>query len=308
MPLYQIDANNLKPIKKTEFKYERDLQKLTENNMEEVFNLKFVDSEFQLDNLRIDTLAFNEETNSFVIIEYKKSKNYSVIDQGYSYLSLLLNNKAEFVLKYNQKFNTNYGKEDIDFTQSKIMFIAPNYTTYQLKSIEFNDLAFELWKVTKYSNNTVLYDKLNISENKASIKEVKTTNKKEDVNKEIIKYTEEMCFNNKPDNIKELYENLKERILNEFEDIEIVATKLYIVFKTSNKIIISIEAFKGQLKGWINLKNTKLIDPFNKTRDVSNIGHHGIGDYEMKIANDEDIDYFISLFKQAYKREIMKFT
>lgn len=24
--------------------------------------------------------------------------------------------------------------------------------------------------------------------------------------------------------------------------------------------------------------------------------------------NDEDIDYFISLFKQAYKREIMKFT
>lgn len=304
MLLYQIDANNLKPIKKTEFKYERDLQKLTENNMEEVFNLKFVASEFQLDNLRIDTLAFNEETNSFVIIEYKKSKNYSVIDQGYSYLSLLLNNKAEFVLKYNQKFNTNYGKEDIDFTQSKIMFIAPNYTTYHLKSIEFNDLAFELWKVTKYSNNTVLYDKLNISENKASIKEVKTTNKKEDVNKEIIKYTEEMCFNNKPDNIKELYENLKERILNEFEDIEIDATKLYIVFKTSNKIIISIEAFKGQLKGWINLKNTKLIDPFNKTRDVSNIGHHGIGDYEMKIANDEDIDYFISLFKQAYKEKL----
>ena len=291
MPLYQIDANNLKPIKKTEFKYERDLQKLTENNLEEVFNLKFVASEFQLDNLRIDTLSFNEETNSFVIIEYKKSKNYSVIDQGYSYLSLLLNNKAEFVLKYNQKFNTNYGKEDIDFTQSKIMFIAPNYTTYQLKSIEFNDLAFELWKATKYSNNTVLYDKLNISENKASIKEV-------------IKYTEEMCFNNKPDNIKELYENLKERILNEFEDIEIVATKLYIVFKTSNKIIISIEAFKGQLKGWINLKNTKLIDPFNKTRDVSNIGHHGIGDYEMKIANDEDIDYFISLFKQAYKEKL----
>ena len=64
------------------------------------------------------------------------------------------------------------------------------------------------------------------------------------------------------------------------------------------------EAFKGQLKGWINLKNTKLIDPFNKTRDVSNIGHHGIGDYEMKIANDEDIDYFISLFKQAYKEKL----
>lgn len=303
MSLYQINNNHLKPIKKTEFKYEKDLQKLTENNLEELFNLKFVASEFQLDNLRIDTLAFNKETNSFVIIEYKKGKNYSVIDQGYSYLSLLLNNKAEFVLKYNQKFNTNYGKEDIDFTQTRVMFIAPSYTTYQLKSIEFNDLAFELWKVTKYSNNTVLYDKLNISENKASIKEVKTTNQKEKVDKEIIKYTEEMCFKDKPDNIKELYKNLKEQVLNEFEDIEIVATKIYIVFKTNNQIIISIESFKTHLKSWINLKNTTLNDPFNKTRDVSNIGHHGVGDYEMKIANDDDIDYFISLFKQAYKEK-----
>ena len=303
MSLYQINTNHLKPIKKTEFKYEKDLQKLTENNLEELFNLKFVASEFQLDNLRIDTLAFNEETNSFIIIEYKKGKNYSVIDQGYSYLSLLLNNKAEFVLKYNQKFNTNYGKEDIDFTQSKIMFIAPSYTTYQLKSIEFNDLAFELWKVTKYSNNTVLYDKVNINDNKASIKEVKTTNQKEKVDKEIIKYTEEMCFNNKPDNIKELYENLKERILNEFEEIEIVATKLYIVFKTNNKIVVSMEPFKAQLKCWINLKDSDLDDPFKKTRDVSNIGHHGIGDYEMRIANDEDLKYFISLFKQAYKEK-----
>lgn len=31
---------------------------------------------------------------------------------------------------------------------------------------------------------------------------------------------------------------------------------------------------------------------------------HGIGDYEMKIANDEDIDYFINLFKQAYKEKL----
>lgn len=66
------------------------------------------------------------------------------------------------------------------------MFISPSYTTYQLKSIEFKDLAFELWKVTKYSNNTVIFDRLNIYENKASIKEVKTTNIKEKVDKEIL--------------------------------------------------------------------------------------------------------------------------
>ena len=47
-----------------------ELQTLTEKNLEELFGLKFVATEFQVDNLRIDTLAFNEETKSFVIIEY----------------------------------------------------------------------------------------------------------------------------------------------------------------------------------------------------------------------------------------------
>ena len=77
------------------------------------------------------------------------------------------------------------------------MFIAPSYTTYQLKSIEFNDLAFELWKVTKFSNDTVLYDPINVSENKASIKEVSSAlpnNEKAKVNREIKKYTVDDVF------------------------------------------------------------------------------------------------------------------
>ena len=152
MAIYNIENGKLTPIKQVKFKNERELQRLTEENLEELFNLKFVATEFQVDNLRIDTLAFNEETKSFVIIEYKNLKKYSVIDQGYSYLSLLLNNKAEFVLKYNLVFNTSLSKEDIDFSQTSVMFISPSYTTYQLRSVEFSDIAFELWKVIKYSN------------------------------------------------------------------------------------------------------------------------------------------------------------
>ena len=86
MSIYNINENNLSLIKKVDFKKERELQRLTENNLEELFNLKFIATEFQVDNLRIDTLAYDSETNSFVIIEYKNTKNYSVIDQGYSYL------------------------------------------------------------------------------------------------------------------------------------------------------------------------------------------------------------------------------
>lgn len=305
MPIYNIKENNLSLIKKVDFKNERELQKLTENNLEELFNLEFVATEFQVDNLRIDTLAFDSETNSFVIIEYKNVKNYSVIDQGYSYLSLLLNNKAEFVLKYNQVFSKNNGKEDFDFTQTRVMFISPSYTTYQLKSVEFSDIAFELWKVSKYSNDTVLFDKVNNTDTSASIKQVTNSDKtKQKVNKEIKKYTEADTLNGKSDDIVSLYENLKEYLLSQYDDIEIVHLKYYLVFKVNNKIIASLSVLAKSLKTWINLKDSDISDPDNRIRDVSNIGHHGVGDYEFNITSEDDFFYFNRLFKQSYDEKL----
>jgi len=96
MTLYDIEGDKLIPSE-IDFDRESKLQRLTENNLEELFNLKLLDTEFEYRRLRIDTLAFDTESNSFVIIEYKNKLEYSVIDQGFSYLSLLLNNKCHFI-------------------------------------------------------------------------------------------------------------------------------------------------------------------------------------------------------------------
>lgn len=305
MPIYNIEGKKLTPIKQVKFKNERELQNLTEDNLEELFGLKFIASEFQVDNLRIDTLAFNEETNSFVIIEYKNVKNYSVIDQGYSYLSLLLNNKAEFVLKYNLVCNTALSKDEFDFSQTNVMFISPSYTTYQLRSVEFSDIAFELWKVVKYSNGTILFDKVNNTDTQASIKQItKENTKKDKVNKEIKKYTEEDTLMNKSEDIVSLYDNLKELLLSNYDDLEINHWKYYVAIKVNNKIVATVSVLSKSLKTWINLKETELHDPDGKVRNVSEIGHHGIGDYEYVIKSEDDLYYFNKLFKQSYDEKI----
>ena len=103
MILYNINNENLEEIKEVPFSKEIELHKLCEKNLEELFGLEFVKREVTLNNFRIDTLAFDKNTNSFIIIEYKNTRNFSVIDQGYAYLSLLVNNKAEFILEYNEK-------------------------------------------------------------------------------------------------------------------------------------------------------------------------------------------------------------
>ena len=301
MSLYQIENNKLKPIKKAIFKYEKDLQKLTEQNLETLFNLQFVETEFSVDNLRIDTLAHNKETSSFVIIEYKRDKNYSVIDQGYSYLSILLNNKAEFVLKYNENLNKNLKKTDVDWSQTTVMFIAPSFTSYQLKSVEFNDLAFELWEVSKFNNDTVLFDKVNVSENKASIN---TLNRKDNkVTNEIKKYKESRHLRKKSKKVKEIYEKIKENV-SEYDDVEIVVLKHYIAVKMNKKNVCEIALFKNHLKIWIDLDFKNINDPLNKVTDVSNIGHWGTGDCNIIINEIDEVPYFMELFEQSYNEKL----
>ena len=137
MALFKIEPDGrLETIKEYPFKLEREIQFLTEINLNSVFRLHFVKSEFTLNNFRIDTLAFDKDSRSFVIIEYKRDKNFSVIDQGYAYLSLMLNNKADFILEYNENSKETLKRNDVDWSQSRVIFISPSFTTYQKEAIK----------------------------------------------------------------------------------------------------------------------------------------------------------------------------
>lgn len=121
------------------------MQSLTETNLQQIFGLDVVRSQFELHGLRIDTLAFDRDSKAFVIIEYKKDRNISVVDQGMAYLNLMLNNKADFILEYNEKRSGGLKRSDVDWTQSRVLFVAPEFTKYQQYAIGFKD--FEALKL-----------------------------------------------------------------------------------------------------------------------------------------------------------------
>lgn len=306
MPLFTIKNNRLKRLKELAFKNEKEIQKIVEQNLNELFNLEFIRSEISLGNLRIDTLAFDNETNSFVIIEYKKDRNFSVIDQGYAYLAMLLNNKADFILEYNESKDKSLKKGDIDWSQSKIMFISPQFTKYQREAINFKDLPIELWTITKYENNTILFDRLKPPERSESI--IKVSPKSDVVEKvvrEIKVYTEEDHIKDKPEDIVTIYEELKTRILNLGSNIEIHPKKRYIAFVADSNFVY-IHPQRSQIKLWLNLSKGELDDPRKLARDVSSVGHWGNGDYEVTIKPNTDFDYeyLMMLIKQSYKKHI----
>ena len=300
MALYKVQGNELSYIEEKPFKTEKEIQRLTEKNLKLIFGLEFVRSEFVIKNFRLDTLAFDTRSQAFVIIEYKRDKNFSVIDQGYSYLSLMLNYKAEFILAFNEKFSKTLNKQDIDWSQSKVIFIAPSFTDFQKEAINFKDLPIELWVVKRYKNDIVFYEQIKLMGAKEKLKTVLSNKTVESVSKEIKVYTEEDLLENVKEEIKELYERIKTAILN-LGDLEIKANKYYISF-LSGRNIVDIQPQTKSLKIWINLSKGELNDPYNIARDVSKIGHHGNGDYEIKVDNDDNLEYILSLIKQAIKR------
>jgi RecB family endonuclease NucS len=88
MAIFEIKDEQIKRIKPTDFKLEKDLQKLIEGNLETFFNCRLIASEFSTGNLhagRIDTLAISEDNNP-VIIEYKKVASSELVNQSLYYL------------------------------------------------------------------------------------------------------------------------------------------------------------------------------------------------------------------------------
>lgn len=287
-----------KELKQKDFKNEKELQNFFENNIEKILGYRIIESEFIVGDFRIDSLAFDEESKSFRIIEYKNVKNHSLVDQGYTYLKLMLERKADFVLQYNIKTKAALTIKDIDWSQSRIIFVSPIYTSYQLNATDFKNIPVDLVKVTRYEEDIIDIDFIKKTSS-VKVQDINMESSKNAVNKEVVVYTEEDHLAKISDNTKKLYEELKNKIL-ELDDIDVDVKKLYIAFKGARNIV-DIEFQKNRLKVYINMKKGTLIDPLNITEDISKIGSWGNGDYRVNINNIDDIDNLIPLIKQSLK-------
>ena len=164
MKFFHIRDEILDPIRTKIIELEKEIQELVEKNLEKVLGLEFVSGysnrEFSVNNLRLDTLAFDPINKSFVIIEYKKFKQAGVIDQGLTYLYLLLRNKAEAILEYNQRRNKALKVEDVNWDYSRVVIIANSFSKYQKIAVNFKDLPIELWEAKFLSNEIMVLNKL----------------------------------------------------------------------------------------------------------------------------------------------------
>jgi predicted transport protein len=304
VPIYNLKGKKLIPIREKRIDLEKTVQGIVELNLTEVFGLTFVSSEFALNSLRIDTLGFDEEQKSFVIIEYKKDRSFSVIDQGYAYLALLLNNKADFILEYNEKCKKNLRKDDVDWSQSRVVFIASSFTKYQQEAMGFQDLPISLWEVKPFEDDLILFNELSPSEKNESIKTVAKGKEVDLVTREIKQYSVEDHIRTQPDNIKGLYEELSQQLFQLDPRIEVRPVKTYIGFRLGNKNLVNVRPKKTKIS--IELLRTQpqdLNDPEKQAKYFENsFEYYNQHVSLVDVENSDDINYLMMLIRQIYKK------
>lgn len=327
MDIYRITTQNavsknqqLQSLKEFPFKLEKDLQTLFETNLHTLTGLMLVKSEFELKQYRFDTLAFDEDRCAFVVIEYKRSKNTSVVDQGVSYLSVMLEYKDSLILEYNERHPQKLLKRaDVDWSQCRIIFVANAFTDFQKQSTNFKDLGIELVEFKRYHDQsknsngkgnflltvnfierTAQAPSLLTAQNNSPHKHTpKATQALTHIAEEIKVYDEAYHLDGKSEETIELYEKFKDAILNLDDALSMSYLKHYIAFKKDKVNVVSMKVQNQSLKIWINAQPGKLDDPKQLFKDVTDIGHHGTGNHQISVHDTKNLEYIMSVIKQT---------
>ncbi len=295
MPLFSSKKNYITQLKKENFSNEKELQTFVEQNMEELFGIRFLASEFTTSKQhggRIDSLGI-DENNSPVIIEYKWGEKDNIINQGLFYLDWLIDHTGDFQLLVQNKLGKNI---KVDFGSPRVLLIAQTFNKYDQYAINRMAENIELWGYSRYENN--LFELKLIASSHAQ----KTVNAKKQISK--VKYDDyslDHHLKNKSQHIQELFIALQKEIfaLESDQSIEEKPRKDYIAYRTS-KNFVELKIQSKDIKIWIDMKKENINDPKEIIRDVSSVGHHGTGSSEIAFKSLDELDYVVSLIKQSY--------
>lgn len=300
MALFSLKNGNAKKVPPTKIGLERDIQKVFESNLDEILNITFLATEYSTSfGGRIDSLGI-DNNGAPVIIEYKKGRNSSVINQGLSYLRWLLDHKADFeVLVQKAKVDT-----DTDWDSPRVICVAESYNKFDLDTADLLPMKIELLKYRFYENGILLVEPETQQKVRISTSKVFDKKDKKETNSltERKQYTIDDHLKIASKEIKDVFATIKEEIITLDETIIEEPKSKYIAYKLATNFV-DIVILKDSLKIFFNVPSGKLDDPHGLARDLTKpkrIGHWGNGDYEAKVSSKEEVEKIVELIKQSY--------
>jgi len=108
---------------------------------------------------------------------------------------------------------------------------------------------------------------------------------------EVTPYVEEHHLDGRPQEVLELYRTI-ERYCTDLDPAQVRTRYLakYVAFSDGKRTFCSVHVLKSGLRVWLKLRYADLVEPPAFARDVSRIGHWGVGDVELSVDSLERLE------------------
>ncbi len=307
MPLFAVTKDRLGPVAQTNFSSEKELQRLIETNLEAVFSCRLVAHEFPTGaqhSGRIDTLALSEDNNP-VIIEYKKVESSDHINQSLFYLSWIHDHRGDFEIATQKALGP---KAEVDWSDVRVICLAPNYRRYDLHAVRVMGANLELWTYRLFANGSMYLEEVLQKSEGAAEPALGSKNpvmvaagKKAASTRATGTYTFAERIERASKDTRELAIAINDFITGLDPAIEVAPKKFYVAYKTSQNVVC-MEVQKRRLRLYLKLDPRKVEGPKGISRDVSRIGHFGTGNLELTVSNLRDTEAVKPLIEAAYQQ------
>lgn len=281
---------------------EKSLQTLFEANLEALLGVRFLASEFVTnEGGRMDTLGI-DENNAPVVIEYKRSSNENVINQGLFYLDWLMGHRKDFEWLVMERL----GKEvadKVDWSGSRLICVAGDFGKYDEHAVKQMNRTIALVRYRRYADDLLLLEQLTATSARPPAPAIAspTTPTAPALGtkyKTITQYLAEA-----PPAVLDLYHAVSAYLEALGDDVQTKTTDQYVAFRRMKNIAcVELRNQLGKLLVYLRVNpDTVALEP-GFSRDVRGIGHYGTGDLELTIQSATDIEKAKPLFDAAYQQ------
>ncbi|MDE6735480.1 MAG: hypothetical protein K2J64_08455 [Desulfovibrio sp.] len=304
--LFRFSQNGAQELPGTTAPLEKGLHALMEKNLECFLGIRLVAGEYPTGKNhhgRIDTLGL-DENGCPVILEYKRHTNENVINQGLYYLDWLLDHRAEFKLLVLER----YGKQaadNLEWGGARVLCIAGDFTKFDLHAVAQIGRNIELIRYRFFSDDLILFELLTAQpsqqeESKKAKSPQEAPPAPAPAKKIHAKGTLAWQIDTMAPDIAKLWEETLDFIRGLGEDVNIRFLRHYVACSRL-KNFVCLHPLKTEIVLWLKLDPVSIPLEPGFTQDVSNKGHLGSGNLEVRISNEATLAKALPLIERAYE-------
>lgn len=297
LKLFRLQKSAVTQLPVSSIALEKSLQDVFEKNLETLLGVRFLASEFQIEGGRMDSLGV-DENGSPVIIEYKRSSNENVINQGLFYLDWLMSHRKNFEWLVLERL----GMEDvkkIDWSGPRLICIAGDFTRYDENAVRQMNRNIELIRYKRYGDDLILLEQLTSTTATVAGPPASASGGGQWVKGKYKTVSDNLAA--APKELRDLYEALRAHCLGQGDDVAEKVTEYYVAFRRmKNFVTVELRNQVGKVLVYAKVDPKTVIPVEGFTRDVTKIGHFGTGNLEITISSMADLDLAKPLIDRAY--------